>query len=165
VSKVILAAKKLHYNKIILSSANKMKCTWKVINEEKAAKNNISDIQSLMTDNKVLMNQNKIANIFNSLFVSIKDSINADNNKHINSQMINPINYLANNFRRPVTKISWQSASTYKIEKIIKSLRTKNSCGYDEISNQILKLSAPFIISLLTHICNAVLSIGFSLTN
>ena len=142
-----------------------MKCTWKVINEEKAAKNNISDIQSLMTDNKVLMNQNKIANIFNSLFVSIKDSINADNNKHINSQMINPINYLANNFRRPVTKISWQSASTYKIEKIIKSLRTKNSCGYDEISNQILKLSAPFIISLLTHICNAVLSIGFSLTN
>jgi len=70
-----------------------------------------------MIDNKVLTNQNKIANIFNSYFLSIKDSINANNNKHINSHMINPINYLANNFRRPFTKISWQSASTYKIEK------------------------------------------------
>jgi hypothetical protein len=34
-SKVILTAKKLHYNKIILSSKNKMKSTWKIINEEK----------------------------------------------------------------------------------------------------------------------------------
>ena len=97
-------------------------------------------------------------NILNNYFLSIADSINADSNKHINSHMINPINYLANNFRRPVTKISWQSASTYEIEKIIKSLRTKNSCGYDEISNRIIKLSAPFIISPLTYICNAVLS-------
>jgi hypothetical protein len=119
-----------------------MKCTWKIIHEEKGAKINTSDIQSLMIDNKVLTNQNKIAYIFNSYFLSIKDSINVDNNKHINSHMINPINYLANNFRRPFTKISCQSASTYKIEKIIKSLRTKNSCGYNEISNQIIKLSS-----------------------
>ena len=44
------------------------------------------------------------------------------------------------------------------MKKIIKSLRTKNSCGYEEISNQIIKLSALFIISLFTYICNAVLS-------
>ena len=33
-SRVILAAKKLHYNKIILNSKNKMKSTWKIIHEE-----------------------------------------------------------------------------------------------------------------------------------
>jgi hypothetical protein len=44
--------------------------------------------------------------------------------------------------------------------RIIKSLRTKNTCGYYEISNQIIKLSAPFVISPLTYICNAVLSTG-----
>jgi len=62
------------------------------------------------------MNQNKIANIFNNYFISIGDTINSDNNKHINTSMINPINYLTINFRRPFPKISWQYASAYKIE-------------------------------------------------
>jgi len=44
----------------------------------------------------------------------------------------------------------------------MKSLKTKNTCGYDEISNRIIKLTAPFIISMLTYICNAVLSTGVS---
>ena len=56
------------------------------------------------------MNQNKIANIFNNYFISIADTVNADNNKHINTSMTNPINYLTNNFRRPFPKISWQFA-------------------------------------------------------
>jgi hypothetical protein len=76
--------------------------------------------------------------------------------------MTNPINYLANSFRRLFAKISWQYASTYEIEKIIKSIKTKNTCGYDEISSRIIKLTAPFIISPLTYICNAVLSTGVS---
>ena len=50
--------------------------------------------------------------------------------------------------------------STYEIEKIIKSLKSKNTGGYDEISIWILKLSAPYIISALTCICNAILNIG-----
>jgi hypothetical protein len=49
--------------------------------------------------------------------------------------------------------MSWQY-----IEKIIKSLKTKNSSGYDEISNRIIKLSTPFIISPFTHICNVILN-------
>jgi len=58
------------------------------------------------------MNQDKIANIFNNYFISIADTVNADN-KHINTSMTNPINYLTNNFRRPFPKISWRYASTY----------------------------------------------------
>ena len=74
--------------------------------------------------------------------------------------MTNPINYLANNFRKPFTKIIWQYASTYEVGNIIKSLKTKNSCGYDKISNRIIKFSAPFILSLLTHICNTIFKTG-----
>jgi hypothetical protein len=40
------------------------------------------------------------------------------------------------------------------------SLKTTKSAGYNGISNQLLKLSAPFIVSLLTHICNAALNCG-----
>jgi len=56
--------------------------------------------------------------------------------------------------------MSWQYASTHEIEKIIKSLKSKNTGGYDEISTQILKLSAPYIIPPLTYICNAILNSG-----
>jgi hypothetical protein len=56
--------------------------------------------------------------------------------------------------------MSWQYASTQGTEKIIKSLKSKNNGGYDEISTQILKLSASYIISFLTYICNAILNYG-----
>jgi hypothetical protein len=46
----------------------------------------------------------------------------------------NPISYLINSFHRPFPKMNWQYASTHKIEKIIKSLKSKNTGGYDEIS-------------------------------
>jgi len=137
-----------------------MKSTWEIINEEKGETKSGIDIQSLVINNNVIINQNKIANIFNNHFLSVADTVNSDNYRHINTSMTNPINTLTNNFRRPFAKISWQYASTYQIEKIIKSLRTKNACGYDEISNRIIKLTAPFIISPLTYICNAVLSTG-----
>jgi hypothetical protein len=159
-SKVILTAKKLHYNKSILCSKNKIINTWKIIYEEKGKIKNSIDVQSLVVDNNIIMNQNKVANIFNNYFLSIADSINSDNNKHINTSMTNPINYLANSFRRPFAKISWQYAATYEIEKIVKSLKTENTCGYDEISTRIIKLTALFIILPLTYICNAVLSTG-----
>ena len=133
--------------------------SWEIINREKGITKNSIDIQSLVVNNNVIINQNKIATIFNNYFISIADSVYPDNNKHINKSMTNPITYLTNNYRRPFPKISWQYASAYEIEKIIKSLRTKNTSGYDEISN-IIKLTAPFITSPLTHICNAILSTG-----
>jgi hypothetical protein len=46
------------------------------------------------------------------------------------------------------------------IRNIIKSLNTKNSHGYDEISTKSLKLSTPFILRPLNHICNKSLLLG-----
>jgi hypothetical protein len=50
------------------------------------------------------MNQNKIVNIFNNYFISIGDTINSDNNKHINTSMTNSINYLTYNLEDPFQK-------------------------------------------------------------
>jgi len=44
-----------------------------------------------------------------------------------------------------------------EIEHIIKSFKTKNSYGYDEISTKILKISCPFISSPLNFICNKIM--------
>jgi hypothetical protein len=48
----------------------------------------------------------------------------------------------------------------HEIEKIIHSLKCKDSYGYDEISTRILKISAPYILSPLTYIFNKTLSSG-----
>jgi hypothetical protein len=47
--------------------------------------------------------------------------------------------------------------TSQEIEKIIKSFKTKNSSGYDEITSRIIEASLPYITSPLTFICNAVL--------
>ena len=44
--------------------------------------------------------------------------------------------------------------TTKEIEQIIKSLKTKNSNGYDEISTKNLKISCSFISSPINYICN-----------
>jgi hypothetical protein len=40
---------------------------------------------------------------------------------------------------------------------MIKSVKHKNSSGYDGISTKLLKTSSPFISSPLTYICNKLL--------
>jgi hypothetical protein len=90
-----------------------MKSTWKIINEEQGKTKRDSDIQSIVLDDNVIMDHKQIVNIFNTYFLSIADSLNSNNNKHVNTNPTNPINYLTNNFRTPFTKISWQYASTY----------------------------------------------------
>ena len=100
------------------------------------------------------------ANSFNKYFISVAVSIinnvNSGNNDHENNMY--HIKYLFNSFMHPFPNIQWFYTSTGETEKIIKSLKTKNSCGYDI---KILKFSAPFIISPLTYICNKSLSSGF----
>jgi hypothetical protein len=48
-----------------------------------------------------------------------------------------------------------------EIKKIIKSLKSKNSHGYDGIHMKVLKVTTPFITSPVTYIqCNKLLSLG-----
>ena len=65
--------------------------------------------------------------------------------------------YLRQNFKCCQSQIKLKNTTTHEIDKIIKSLKNKTSHGYDEISDKILKASAPFILSPLTYIINKVL--------
>ena len=63
-------------------------------------------------------------------------------------------------FNKPYPSMECKCTTTKEIEQIIKSLITKNSYGYDEISTKILKISYPFISSTLNYICNKILFWG-----
>jgi len=52
------------------------------------------------------------------------------------------------------------SSTMHDIDKVISSLKYKDSYGYDEISSRILKISAPYVLSPQTYIFNKVLSTG-----
>jgi len=58
------------------------------------------------------------------------------------------------------TTFQSKPTTTFEIENIIKTLKPKNSYGYDEISIKLLKISAPFISSPLHYICNKVITKG-----
>ena len=51
-------------------------------------------------------------------------------------------------------------STTFEMENIINSLKSKDSHGYDEISTQLLRISSPFITARLNYICNKVVTKG-----
>ena len=103
-----------------------------------------------------------IANTSNDYYLTAVDNVtrNIVNGNNDSRDNMDPSNYLINNFNSMFSRINWKYPTTYEINKIIKSLKTKNSYGFDEIPIKILKLSAPFTISPLTYIYNKSLSSG-----
>jgi len=82
-TKVITAAKRIHVNKIIHKSDNKIKSTWKITNDERGNHKKKPQIQFLKNENKITNKQQDIANIFNDYFLSVAKLLNKDNKDSI----------------------------------------------------------------------------------
>ena len=161
---IIKTAKKMYYDELIFKSKNKTKTTWKIIKKEirNNCHNFLNDIKSLKINNTIPSNPQEIANTFNDHFSTVADTVignikKGDNNSKDN---VDPSNYLITNCNNVFSRINWKCAATYEINKLLKSLKTKNVYGYYESPIKILKVSAPLIISPLTYICNKSLSSG-----
>lgn len=89
---------------------------------------------------------------------NVKNKQNNTNTSHFPNTTPTP--YLLQAFMNPFPNIKLNFLSTKEVENIIKSLKLKNSYGYDEISTKVLKPSSVYISSPLTHICNKSLSQG-----
>ena len=61
---------------------------------------------------------------------------------------------------RAFSNINFKNTTTKEIENIIRSLKAKDSHGYDGITTKILKISATFISSLLSYIFNKAMISG-----
>jgi hypothetical protein len=62
--------------------------------------------------------------------------------------------YLEQDYDYPPQSLVIKTFPTKEITSINKALKTKNSHGFDEISMKLLKISATYICSPLTYICN-----------
>jgi hypothetical protein len=113
-------------------------------------KNHINKyIQLINIDEKLITNQQLMANSFNDYFLSVADKItnNIKNDKTLFS-CNHPIHCLHKNFKLPCSNVKIKYTTPKEIEKIIKSLKTKISHGYDGIHMEILKVSTPFFTSI-----------------
>ena len=61
---------------------------------------------------------------------------------------------MLNLFHKPLRSLKFQNTLPKEIEKIINSLKIKESSSYDEVSTKIFRISALFISSPLSYICN-----------
>jgi len=159
-SKVITSAKNMYYNNKLANSSNKPKTTWSIIKTITNNKKNCNNILMMQIDGKVTTHYQTIAENFNHYYVSVTDNINNNKSTTDNSNKINLLNYLYSAFKQSFTNITVKNTTMYEIEKIIKELKIKKSCGYDDIMARILKISSPFTVSPLTCICSRMLTIG-----
>jgi hypothetical protein len=62
--------------------------------------------------------------------------------------------------KRPLLLDKLKFVSPDKIENIAKSLKAKESHGYDEIPTKVIKQSISYISSPMAYLCNLMLSSG-----
>jgi hypothetical protein len=154
-------SKKLHYNKLLLKSNNKPKTAWNIVKTITNNKNIINTISTMNINDKLSSNPLAITNAFNSYFSSVAENLIIINfsGKNTTNNNNDPITYLWQNLSQLSSSIKLNTTTTtHEIDKIIHSLKCKDSYGYDEISSRILKISALYVLSPQTYIFNKVLS-------
>jgi len=139
---VIKEAKKYIYNNQINKSANKIKTTWNIIKKETNRHKRL----------KTVTDYHNSPEAFNNYFLIISENI--IKNIRSNDTYDSPNYYITNKPHRAFSNINFKNTSTKETESIIRSLKAKESYGYDEVTTKILKISAPFISSPLTYIFN-----------
>jgi len=106
---------------------------------------------------KKITDQHTIAETFNEYFIAITENVNRQSKNNLinddNDTMDSHTHFMEQAFNKPYPSMEFKCTTTKEIGQIIKSLKTKISYGYDEISTKILKISCPFISSPINYIC------------
>jgi Notch-like protein len=134
--------------------------TWNIVKDITNRRTAYEEVLTLKIDGKLTENCQVISNTLNDYFVSSAIRVNGGKLNICYLNINHPMAYLYQTFNKHFPSIKFKHTSTREIKKIISSLKPSNSYGYGEISTNILKTCAQFIISSLTYICNQSLSTG-----
>jgi hypothetical protein len=103
-SRVISAAKKLYLSKIINSSNNKTKTTWKVIKNMTGNIQISTNVTCLNLNGNSTQNYQMIANMFNNFFLNVVNTKKKQTNKDVRVDK-GSINYLRTSFQKPFQEL------------------------------------------------------------
>jgi hypothetical protein len=145
-STVITAAKKMYFDKLILKSVNKTKTTRNIVKSITNNGNTTNNIATMDINKKPITNPLTIANASNTYFTTVAEKLTNNSFTKSSIKREDPLIYLRENFRQPISEIRLHNTTTHEINNIIHTLKCKDSHGYDEISTRILKISTPYIL-------------------
>ena len=152
----IRAAKRKYYFKTFTAQKNDMKKTWKTINETLNRKINKSKFPSeFIINNRSIADHKEIADQFNIFFSNIGSNLShsieiVDNTSDFTDYLNNPTEH----------RFNFNVITESETLSIINKLKSKNSSGKDEISNNLLKSIKDEIGKPLTIIINQSLRTG-----
>lgn len=151
--KVVSAAKKIENDKFILNSKNKPKATWTVVKNEIGLNNKMKNNNiTLELIDKEVSSPVEVAELFNTHFTNIVSNMNIHN-----------VNLSSNNFVRfndVITLDIFNEVSVNEVDKIITSLSSGKTCGWDNIPMILLKLSVNLISPIITLLINQAFTTG-----
>jgi hypothetical protein len=139
---------------------NTSKTTWNIIKTVTNKRITTDSVTPVNINNNLTSNPITIANAFNTYFSSVAGNFLNNLPGKLNTVNTDPLEYLKNDYNKPNDTIHLKNTTTHEIDKIVHSLKCKDSHGYDEVSTRIIKISAPYILSPLTLILNKILSTG-----
>lgn len=147
-------AKQQYYYNTFQAQKNDMKKTWATINETLNRGKNKHELPDEFTVNGITVNNpNEIANSFNLFFIDIGHQLSLKlqpTEGHFGDYLNNPTN----------ARFNFSEIAETDTLTIINNLKNKNSSGFDEISNKILKTIRHEICKPLTIIINQSLLTG-----
>lgn len=119
------------------NAKNKMKSTWSIIKTVTRSKVNVNNISLIhVNDNLTNSNQMKVTAL-DKYFLTVTENITVENLNDKNSVLNNTCIYA---FKQLFQNIRLKYITTNEIEEIAKSLKIKNSQGYDGISTKNSKI-------------------------
>jgi len=144
---LVKEAKKRYNEKFILSSKNKTKGIWQVINREAGNFPHNNYNMQLQNSTEIITDPQLISEKFNSYFIdTVNDLLNKDGHNPMWAFQYDIGTCSSSMFAAPITEI--------EIENIISKLKGKYSAGFDEIPEVLVKHCSQYIIKPLTVVFN-----------
>ena len=144
---VIRKTIEMYYSEMLTSSTNKSKMSWNIINNEIGTASNKTFTQTeLKLCNKNISTKQSVK-IFNNFFINSVDELITQQPK-IDLALFS----LRESFPYEFPQIIHIPITETEVICTISSLENKTLCGYDGLSNKILKLCGSQISKPLTYI-------------
>ncbi len=147
-------AKKSYYNSKIQEFKNSSSKLWGILNEVIGKKNDKSSLSdTFLIDGQPISDPEKISNAFCSFYSTVGPNLaNA-----IPKASKDYSNFLKGNF---VNSFVLFATDTNEIKRVIKSLKPKKSCGYDNLNSMIFKTFNSELVEPISSILNISLCSG-----
>jgi hypothetical protein len=134
---------------MIMNASNKSKEVWKIINIENGGELKNKHSYSHLREGNVKLGNQNVATAFNTYFLS---SVNKLAGQSFSNACFLPL--ASGFFTAGKSEIVNIPITEAEVINTINTLKNKTSCGYDGVSNKIIKLCGDQIVKQLTYIYN-----------